>query len=140
MARGDSTVRFSVSLPKALLRHLDTGVVARGHASRSEYVRDLLREKQVEEAWKENQREVVGVLTVCFEHHHRLVQERMMELQHRRFVNILCNTHVHLDHDDCLEAIFVRGRPDEVEKLCLEIGGLRGVKFAKLTKIAKLTH
>jgi CopG family nickel-responsive transcriptional regulator len=61
-----------------------------------------------------------------------------MELQHRKFITVHCNTHVHLGHDDCMEAIFIQGNPTEVEKLSLEIGGLRGVRFAKLTKASKV--
>lgn len=140
MARADETVRFTVSLPRALLGNLDRQMIARGYASRSEFVRDLVRERLIQEKWEEGGGEVVGVLTIGYDHHQRDLPDRIMRLQHKAYVHILCTTHVHLDSDDCLEAIFIRGKPAQVEKLSTEISGLRGVKFASLTKASKLEH
>lgn len=134
----EPTVRFTVSLPRPLLEDLDRKMIDRGYASRSEYVRDLIREQLVLEKWEDAGQEVVGVLTICYDHHQRALPERIMELQHRSFVNILCTTHVHLDREECLEAIFLRGKPEEVERLGIEIGGLRGVKFSRLTRASKV--
>jgi len=134
MARRDETVRLSVSLPARLLREMDRRVVGRGYSSRSEFVRDLVREKLIEKKWAEGREEVVGVLTITFDHHQRELTNRLNDIQHRRFVNVLCSTHVHLGHDECLEAIILRGRPSAVEQLALEIGGLKGVRFAGLTR------
>jgi CopG family nickel-responsive transcriptional regulator len=53
-------------------------------------------------------------------------------------VNVLCSTHVHLDHDHCLETIIIKGRPSEIEKIGLSIGGLRGVRFAELTRASRV--
>lgn len=138
--QAESTVRFTVSLPRALLGELDRRMIDRGYASRSEYVRDLIREQLILEKWQSAEEEVVGVLTICYDHHQRELAERIMQLQHRRFVNVLCTTHVHLDREDCLEAIFLRGKPEEVERLGIEIGGLRGVKFSRLTRASKVDH
>jgi CopG family nickel-responsive transcriptional regulator len=139
MKKSESTVRFTVSLPRGLLQELDRRLIKEAYASRSEFVRDLIREQLIQEKWQDDLADVVGVLTICYNHHQRELPVRIMELQHRRFINVLCNTHVHLGHDDCLEAIFVQGKPAEVEKLSLEIGGLRGVKFAKLTRASIVT-
>ncbi len=139
-ARAEETVRFTVSLPRALLADLDRRMIARGYASRSELVRDLVRERLVEEKWEDEGSDVVGVLTISYDHHQRNLPDRIMHLQHRAFVHILCTTHIHLDHEHCLEAIFIRGRPAQVEKLSLAISGLRGVKFARLTKASKVAR
>lgn len=139
-ARADETVRFTVSLPHALLTDLDRRLIARGYASRSELVRDLVRERLVEEKWGDARSEVVGVLTISYDHHQRNVTDRIMHLQHRAFVHILCTTHIHLDHEHCLEAIIMRGRPAQVERLAIAISGLRGVRFARLTKAAKVAR
>ncbi|MBD3160658.1 MAG: nickel-responsive transcriptional regulator NikR [Candidatus Eisenbacteria bacterium] len=136
--RAEQTVRFTVSLPRPLLEELDRGMIDRGYASRSEYVRDLIREQLIREKWQDAGGEVVGVLTICYDHHQRELPDRIMQLQHRRYVNVLCTTHVHLDREDCLEAIFLRGKPAEVERLGIEIGGLRGVKFSRLTRASKV--
>ncbi|MFH1679618.1 MAG: nickel-responsive transcriptional regulator NikR [Candidatus Eisenbacteria bacterium] len=133
MAKTSDTVRFTVSLPDDLLAELDRRMVGQGYASRSELVRDLIRERMVAEKWSDRRREVVGVLTITYDHHQRDLMEKIVEIQHRKYVNILCATHVHLDHDNCLEVIIIRGRPPEIEKLSIEIGGLRGVRFSKLT-------
>ena len=134
MPEKEETVRFSVSLPAGLLDALDGRMVNRGYSSRSEVVRDLIREKLVQEKWRDARRGALGVLTICYDHHKRGLTGKIVDAQHRRYVNVLCSTHVHLDHDNCLEIIVIRGRPPEIEKMGLEIGGLKGVKFARLTR------
>lgn len=138
MAKGTDTVRVSVSLSRALLRELDRRIVGRGYSSRSEFVRDLIREQIVRDKWRDDAGEVVGVLTISYDHHQRGLSDRLVETQHRRFVNVLCATHVHMDHDNCLEIIILRGHPPEIEDLAIEIGGLRGVRFARLTRASSV--
>ncbi len=137
MTDRDETVRLSISLPGSLLDELDDRVIRRGYSSRSEFVRDLVREKMTEEKWAEGKEEVVGVLTIGFDHHATDVAERITEIQHGSPANVLCSTHVHLDHSECLEAIMLRGLPSEIERISLEIGGLKGVRFAGLTRAAR---
>jgi len=137
MTGNDETVRLSISLPASLLAELDRRVIRRGYSSRSEFVRDLVREKLTEEKWARGREEVVGVLTIGFDHHQRELTERINEIQHDSHANVLCSTHVHLSHEECLEAIILRGRPAEIERLALEIGGLKGVRFAGLTRAAR---
>ncbi len=136
MDRTENTIRFSVSLPAGLLSALDERLVARGYASRSELVRDLIRAKMVEDRWADVTQEVVGVLTISYDHHHRELAQKIIDAQHSQYVNILCSTHVHLDHDHCLETIIIKGRPPEIERIAIEIGGIRGVVFSELTRAA----
>jgi CopG family nickel-responsive transcriptional regulator len=138
MANKKDTIRFSVSLPGNLLRQLDKRVIGKGYASRSEFVRDLIREKMVEDKWRNTRQNVVGVLSISYDHHERNLARKIMEAQHNRYVNVLCSTHVHLDHDNCLETIIIKGTPPEIEKLSIRIAGLKGVKFAKLTRASKV--
>jgi CopG family nickel-responsive transcriptional regulator len=137
MKRRDEIVRLSISLPASLLSELDRRVIRRGYSSRSEFVRDLVRAKLTEDTWSRGKDEVVAVLTIGFDHHRHDVSERINEVQHHSHANVLCSTHVHLSHDECLEAIILRGRPEEIERLSLEIGGLKGVRFAGLTRASK---
>jgi CopG family nickel-responsive transcriptional regulator len=137
MPRSDETVRLSISLPARLLEELDRRVIRKGYASRSEFVRDLVREKLVEDAWADGTRDMVAVLTIGFDHHQRELTERLAEVQHDSHANVLCSTHVHLSHRECLEAIILRGKPAEIERLALVIGGLKGVRFAGLTRAAE---
>jgi CopG family nickel-responsive transcriptional regulator len=138
MTRNEETIRFSVSLPGRLLQELDKRVIDRGYASRSEFVRDLIREKMVEDHWQSQREVVVGVLTICYDHHQRDLARKVIEAQHSQYVNILCSTHVHLDHDNCLETIIIKGRPREIERISISIAGLRGVRFAELTRASRL--
>ncbi len=130
----DKTIRFCVSLQETLLEELDKKVTNRGYSSRSELVRDLIREKLVDDSWSGGKEEVVGVLTLIYDHHQRELSQKMIELQHQKYVNILCNTHVHIDHHNCLETIIIKGDAPTIESLSIQIGGLKGVKFSKLTR------
>lgn len=134
----DEINRFSVSLPESLLQALDRGIIEKGYASRSEFIRDLIREKMVEEKWEQGATSVVGVLTLIYDHHQGDLLNRMVEIQHNHHIHILCNTHVHVDHHNCIETIIIRGKAREIEKIAIEIGGLRGVNFARLTRAALL--
>ncbi|MCS6958296.1 MAG: nickel-responsive transcriptional regulator NikR [Aquificaceae bacterium] len=129
------TTRFCISLPEELLEELDKRVIKRGYSSRSELVRDLIRDLLSQEKWQENQ-EVLGVLSLIYDHHDKELIYRLLDLQHRYHVNVLCSTHLHLDHDSCLEVIVIRGKADELETLSNSIGGLRGVKLSKLSRIS----
>lgn len=138
MSEHGDTIRFTVSLPRNLLDALDRRVGTQAYASRSELVRDLIRERMIEDRWDAGKEQVVGVLTIAYDHHQPELPQRIMEVQHSRFVNVLCTTHVHLDHDHCLEAVIIRGRPAEIERIAAQIGGLRGVTSCGLTRAAIL--
>ena len=140
MSNPDETIRFSVSLPRPLLDELDRRVVGKGYASRSELVRDLIRERLVEETWEKGDEEVAGVLTIVYDHHQRELNQHILDIQHRDLVHVVATTHVHLDHHNCLETIIIRGRPAEIEELSLEIRGLKGVRFSDLTRASGLGH
>ncbi len=140
MSQSDDTIRFSVSLPRPLLDELDRRVVGKGYASRSELVRDLIRERLVEETWERGDQEVAGVLTIVYDHHQRELTQHILDVQHQAYVHVVATTHVHIDHHNCLETIILRGLPAEIERLSLEIAGLKGVRFAKLTRASRLGH
>ena len=134
MPKTDDTIRFTVSLPTGLLRELDKRVAGKGYASRSELVRDLIRERIVEAKWSDSAEDVFGVLTIGYDHHQRGLTQKIVDAQHSAYVNILCSTHVHLSHHQCLEAIIIKGKPKDIEQIRTQIGGIRGVKFARLSK------
>ncbi|EGV20412.1 nickel-responsive transcriptional regulator NikR [Thiocapsa marina] len=136
----EETIRFSVSLPRPLLDELDRRVVKKGYASRSELVRDLIRERIVEETWERGDVEVAGVLTIVYDHHQRELTQHILDIQHRQYIHVVATTHVHMDHHNCLETIIIRGMPVEIERLSLEIGGLRGVRFSELTRASRVQN
>ncbi len=141
----DSIIRFSVSLPSGLLDELDNKITQNGYTSRSELIRDMIREKLVDEKWdkgeSEGTKEHLGVLVLIYDHHQRGLNQKKNEIEHdSQLVQIVCTTHVHIDHNNCLETIILKGSKDDIERLCIEISGLLGVKFAKLTRTASFTE
>jgi CopG family nickel-responsive transcriptional regulator len=132
----NSVIRFSVSLPEKLLVELDKKVSEQGYASRSEYTRDLIRERIVKDSWKEDNTNVIGVLTMIYTHHQNDLVDRILTIQHDAKIKIMCNTHVHVDHDNCLETIMIEGAVSEIKDFAQKIGGLKGVKFSKLVEAA----
>ena len=132
----DNIIRFSVSLPSQLLDELDKKVSEQGYASRSEFTRDLIREKIVNDSWKDAKEELIGVLTLIYVHHQNDLINKMMDIEHDADVTIICTNHVHVDHHNCLETITLRGEAAKIEHYSDRIAGLKGVKFAKLTKAA----
>ncbi|MDD2382561.1 MAG: nickel-responsive transcriptional regulator NikR [Sulfurospirillaceae bacterium] len=130
----DKIIRFSVSLPEKLLEELDKKVIAQGYASRSEFTRDLIREKIVKDDWQDDGSDVIGVLTMIYTHHQNELVQKILEIQHDAHLKIMCNTHVHVNHENCLETIMIQGKVSKIKDFAQKIGGLKGVKFSKLVE------
>ncbi len=130
----DAIIRFSVSLPEELLISLDNQIINQGYVSRSEFIRDLIREQIVEDRWNSEEGVVIGVLTLIYDHHQRDLLQKMTDIQHDTDAQVLCNTHVHIDHHNCLETVMIKGTARQVEELTGKISGLKGINFSKLTK------
>ncbi|HRF56300.1 MAG TPA: nickel-responsive transcriptional regulator NikR [Campylobacterales bacterium] len=135
MDRSDKIVRFSISLEQSMFDYIENDALRAGYASRSEFIRDLIRQKMVEEKWKD-ERECLGVLTILYDHHHNELSDKMVEIQHGHLLNVSCSLHMHVTHHDCLEVIVIKGSPQEIEKIAAQISGLKGVKHAQLSKTA----
>jgi len=128
----DKLVRFGVSLDGKLLKRFDSAIRERGYTSRSEAIRDLIRADLVARQW-EKSKEVVGVVMLVYDHHRRQLQEAVTELQHRHLEEIVSTQHVHLDHDNCLEVVIVRGAAGKIGRLADRLKALRGVKHCSLS-------
>jgi CopG family nickel-responsive transcriptional regulator len=125
-------VRMSVSLEKPLYQRLDKLVKAAGYTNRSEYVRDMIRERLVQREWEQD-REVVGTLTLLYDHHTRQLTDKLTDLAHDHHDIILSSTHVHLDHDHCLEVALLRGRGSRLRQLADTLRKQKGVLHAALS-------
>ena len=125
--------RIGVAIDAGLLDKFDRLIGRRGYSSRSEAFRDLIREALVEEAWEAPESRVVGTVTIVYDHHVRLLSEKLTDLQHRHCHQILSTLHVHLDHDNCLEVLVVRGRAAEVRQIADHLIATKGVKHGRLT-------
>ena len=123
--------RFSISLDENLLAEFDSHIRSRKYNNRSEAIRDLIRKAFVKDEWDAD-KEVVGVITLVYDHHQNQLQERITELQHDFHHQITSTTHVHMDHHNCLEVIIVRGKAQKVHDLAERLIALRGVKDGHL--------
>jgi len=124
--------RFGVSLPAELLKQFDAEIREKGYENRSEALRDLIRNYLVRRALDKNE-EIVGVLSLVYDHHVPNLSNQLNDIQHDHHDNILSNTHIHLDHHNCLEVIILKGRYSEIKKLTDKIIGTRGVKHGELS-------
>jgi CopG family transcriptional regulator, nickel-responsive regulator len=125
--------RVGVAIDSDLLDKFDKHIADRGYATRSEAFRDLIREKLVEQAWTAPNREVVGTVTLVYDHHVRLLNEKLTDIQHDAFHSVLSTMHVHLDHDNCLEVVIVRGKAKDVRRIADALITMKGVKHGNLT-------
>ena len=125
-------VRFGLSMESRLLARLDGMIKKRGYTNRSEFIRDLIRERLVEGEW-ETGRKVVGTVTIVYNPHVRLLSERLVDLQHRHHRLILATTHVHIDEEMCVEMILVKGRAGEIGKIADLLRREKGVLHASLS-------
>lgn len=125
-------VRLSFSIEASLVERFDELVRQSGTENRSEFIRDMIRERLVEDAWKQDE-EVLGTLTLLYDHHAKGLTERLVSIQHDHAAHALASTHVHLDHHLCAEMILVRGRAGEVKDLADQIRKQKGVLHSGLT-------
>lgn len=124
--------RVSFSLEQPLLERLEALRQEAGYANRSEFLRDLIRQRLVERTWERNE-EVVGTITLLYDHHKRNLSEKLTSLQHDHPGLILATTHVHLDRHLCLEVVLVRGNAFEIRNIADTLRRHKGVLHSHLS-------
>ena len=125
--------RFSVSLPQALGKALDSMVEQKGYESRSHAIAEMIRDRLVEHNVQASGREIAGTITLVYDHHKRNLQEILTAIQHDHHESIISSMHVHLDHDNCLEVLVVRGSSKSVKAIADTLIAAKGIKHGKLT-------
>jgi len=128
----EKLVRFSISLEIDLSKKFDLWMKKNGYQNRSEAIRDLIRDKLVEEGWKDDQKEVVAILSLVYDHGNRELPEVLTNIQHEHYNLIMSSTHIHLDRDNCLEAIILKGKAGQIKKAASKLLSLRRVKHGRL--------
>ena len=123
--------RTGVSLEEDLLKEFDRLIARRGYQNRSEAIRDLIREALLAETVDSN-KPVVATLTLVYDHHVPNLSEKLTAAQHAAGAMVLAATHVHLDHNYCLEVIIMKGRSKELKGIADRMLALRGVELGKL--------
>ena len=128
--------RFTISLDESLAEAFDSLIRERGYANRSEAVRDMIRrELEQRRLEKAEAPHCVASLSYVYNHHERRLAERLTDLQHHAHDLVVSTMHVHLDHDTCLEALFLRGHTDEVRDFAQKLAAERGVRHGTLNLI-----
>ena len=127
-----SLVRFGVSLDKGLLEKFDKLIESKSYTNRSEAFRDLIRQELIQKQWQSGQ-EVAGAIILIYDHHKRELVNKLMDIQHEFGGMIISSQHVHLDHNNCLEIIAVKGSPKEAQKLADSLKSVKGVKHGILS-------
>jgi CopG family nickel-responsive transcriptional regulator len=128
-----SLSRIGVAIDSDLLKQFDALIQQRGYSNRSEAFRDLIRDDLVEKTWESPDSQVVGTVTLVYDHHVRMLNEKLTGIQHDHHHSILSTLHVHLDHDNCLEVLIVRGKSAVVRKIADTLISTKGVKHGRLT-------
>ena len=125
-------LRLSMTIERPLYERLEKLRVDSGYSNRSEFVRDLVRDRLVEQEWEQDQ-QVVGTITMVYDHHQRLLTKKLTHEQHMHHDLVHSTTHVHLDHDTCLEVIIVSGTAGQVQDLHDRLRRQKGVYHATVS-------
>jgi CopG family nickel-responsive transcriptional regulator len=131
--------RFSVSLDESLVRQFDTRIKADRCPTRSKAVGDLIRSSLVQTEWRAGD-EVAGAIVMVYDHHKRDIVRRLTVVQHDCEHAIISTQHVHLDHDNCLEIVAVRGSPADIENIVKRLKAVKGLKHVSLAAGTTGTH
>jgi CopG family nickel-responsive transcriptional regulator len=125
--------RFGVSIQTSLLEQFDQLIAHKGYVNRSEALRDLIRDQLVDVAAKHEEGEMVGTVTFVYNHHVRQLTDLLTEFQHQNYGAVIASLHVHLDPENCLEVLVVRGQSGNIRRIADKLIGTKGVKHGKLT-------
>ena len=132
MVRMSQLARIGVAIDGDLLEAFDQHIAAKGYQNRSEAFRDLIRERLVQEGTKAPDKEVVGSLTLVYDHHQRNLTEKITALQHDYHGVVVSTLHVHLDHHNCLEVLILRGKSKRVRQLADQLIAVKGIEHGQL--------
>lgn len=131
--QNDELCRFGVSIPHGLLQQFDMQIKGQGYGSRSEAIRDLIRKSLLATMPFAVSQYVAGTIVLVYDHHASELPISLIELQHAYHHDIISTMHVHLNHEQCLEILVVRGEVQRLRELGDRIRALKGVLYAELS-------
>ncbi len=123
--------RASISLPESLLEKFDWLIAKKGYANRSEALRDLIRNLLIEEEWNENAN-VVATVTLIYNHHTSNLLDKLTDVEHESIGKIISTMHIHIDTDNCLEVLCLKGKSSVVKGIGDKLISQKGVKYGKM--------
>lgn len=132
-------VRFGVSVESDLLEQFDQFIEARQYKNRSEAIRDLMRQSLIEEAW-EKDAVMAGGIAYVYDHHKRQLVNQLLLIQHDYHDLVVSSQHIHLDHDNCLEIVVVKGLVSRVRELYDRIKAMKGIQHIDMLKTVAQQH
>ena len=125
---GEKLTRFGVTIPEELLEEFDRKLKSAGQENRSDKIRQLMRSYVTEARWQEENGQVYGTVTLMYDHHSAGLAKELTALQHDHGSTIVCTTHVHVDHDTCLECIVLRGEASLIRSFVEALEKIKGLK------------
>lgn len=133
----EKITRFGVSIEPQLLEQFDILIKKKKYPNRSEAIRDLIRENIIKKETLNPEKTAIGTLTILYNHHSGSLMKRLLDVEHNHHQEILTTTHIHIDHETCLEAMVLKGKVKAITHLADTIKALKGIKHGELvlTKI-----
>ena len=128
----EKVIRFGISIEPKLLRKFDIDIKKKGYTNRSEAIRDLIRENLIKRENMDPESQSIGTLTMIYDHHAGNITEKLLELQHSNNNEILVTTHIHIDKNNCLEVLVLKGKNHKIKKLASNIKSLKGIKHGEI--------
>ena len=128
----EKITRFGVSIEPDLLKKFDKQIKKEGYKNRSESIRDMIRKNLITQKTTDTNSESIGTLTMIYDHHIGNLTNKLLDIQHDHTKEILSTTHIHVDHDNCLEVLVLKGKTGNIQKLADNIKALKGIKHGEL--------
>ena len=128
--------RVGVSLEKELLTVFDKLISQQGYQSRSEAIRDLIRQQLSSRHLQNEKAQAIAAVVLVYDHHSTALMERLTDLQHSHLLQTISSLHVHLGHHDCLEVIVLKGKVGEINRMGEKLISIKGVKLGKINLLS----
>ncbi len=140
MSCDDPLMRFGITMERSLLQRLDRVIEEKGYSSRSDFLRRLARVAAVEAEFESQETEMVGTLTLLYQHEQVNLGHALTSIEHGHLGTVTASLHVHLDAGDCLEVLVLQGHSSHIREIADQIASMRGVKLAELSLAAVSTE
>lgn len=128
--------RIGISVAAGLLKEFDGMISEQGYQNRSEAVRDLIRTSLSRKRLENPDQKAVAAVCVVYNHHSSKLMQKLTHLQHNHLLETVCSMHIHLNSDDCMEVIILKGKVADINKVGENITSQKGVKLGKVNLIA----
>ncbi len=123
--------RIGISLEDVLLDQFDDEIERRQWANRSEAVRDLIRDLLVKREWEDGDQETMAVVVLVYDHHTHDLGHKLTHIQHEDHQQVISTMHIHMDEENCLEILILKGKAADIRRTGDRLVGTKGVKLGR---------